>query len=170
MHAKSRKGGIILKKEKLSDRVFLRIMITSIIGILLCISSLSATTWAWFTASEDNVGNVISSGKLDLRITVTDSLGDEVSSTPLDKSSIYILAAGVYTVTLTVADTSTVTKGFSTVKAGGVTYKTGAANTGETNPISFTLSVGEDDTTVVFDTMWGLPAEPDVLDGGTLTI
>ncbi len=38
-------------KEKLSDKAFARLALTSIISILICISCLSATTYAWFTGS-----------------------------------------------------------------------------------------------------------------------
>ena len=37
--------------EKLSDKAFARLAITSILGILVCIVCLCSTTYAWFTGS-----------------------------------------------------------------------------------------------------------------------
>ena len=43
--------------EKLTDKAFLRLIITSAIGILICLVCLCSTTWAWFSSDvtfEDN--------------------------------------------------------------------------------------------------------------------
>ena len=37
--------------EKLSDKAFARLVLTSILGILVCIICLCSTTYAWFTGS-----------------------------------------------------------------------------------------------------------------------
>ncbi len=37
--------------RKLSDKVFARLALTSILGILVCIICLCSTTYAWFTGS-----------------------------------------------------------------------------------------------------------------------
>ena len=37
--------------EKLSDKAFARLFLTSILGILVCIICLCSTTYAWFTGS-----------------------------------------------------------------------------------------------------------------------
>lgn len=37
--------------EKLSDKAFARLALTSILGILVCIICLCPTTYAWFTGS-----------------------------------------------------------------------------------------------------------------------
>jgi len=38
-------------KEKLSDKAFARLSVTSILGILVCIICLCSTTYAWFSGS-----------------------------------------------------------------------------------------------------------------------
>ena len=43
--------------EKLSDKAFARIALTSILGILVCIICLCSTTYAWFTGSVQVKGN-----------------------------------------------------------------------------------------------------------------
>ena len=37
--------------EKLSDKAFARLVLTSILGILVCIICLCSTTYAWFSGS-----------------------------------------------------------------------------------------------------------------------
>ena len=43
--------------EKLSDKAFARLALTSILGILVCIICLCSTTYAWFTGSVRVKGN-----------------------------------------------------------------------------------------------------------------
>lgn len=45
--------------EKVTEQVFHRVLISSICSILLCMTCLAGTTWAWFTVSIENTGNVI---------------------------------------------------------------------------------------------------------------
>lgn len=45
--------------EKVTEKVFGRVLVSSICSILLCIACLGGTTWAWFTVSIENTGNVI---------------------------------------------------------------------------------------------------------------
>ena len=45
--------------EKLSDKAFARLALTSILGILVCIICLCSTTYAWFTGSVPNDNNKI---------------------------------------------------------------------------------------------------------------
>lgn len=140
-------------------------------SILLCITSLCSVTWAWFTAGEESTGNVISSGKFELEVTVLNSLGEEITPTLTDGGkTVFTLDADTYSVTLTITDGATVKKGFATVSAGENSYKTASVNIDGANPLPFLLDVGRDNTTVTFLSTWGLPAEPDVNKNGTLTI
>ena len=45
--------------KKVTDQYLRHVLVTSICGILLCMSCLAGTTWAWFTVSIENTGNVI---------------------------------------------------------------------------------------------------------------
>lgn len=45
--------------EKLTEKVFGRVLVSSICSILLCMTCLAGTTWAWFAVSIENQGNVI---------------------------------------------------------------------------------------------------------------
>ena len=48
--------------EKITEQVFCRVLISSICSMLLCMACLAGTTWAWFTVSIENTGNVIEIG------------------------------------------------------------------------------------------------------------
>ena len=61
--------------KKLTDKVFSRLMFTSIFGILLCAVCLCSATYAWFTQSISHSGNTIqSAGECLLAVTVDDGV------------------------------------------------------------------------------------------------
>jgi len=45
--------------QKVTERHLYRVLISSVCSILLCMASLAGTTWAYFTVSVENEGNVI---------------------------------------------------------------------------------------------------------------
>ena len=45
--------------KKVTEKAFARVLVSSICSILLCMACLAGTTWAWFTVSIENMGNVI---------------------------------------------------------------------------------------------------------------
>ena len=47
------------EKKKITEKNLHQVMAVSICGILLCMSCLAGTTWAWFKDSVDNTNNVI---------------------------------------------------------------------------------------------------------------
>lgn len=49
--------------QKVTEKHLRRVLISSICSILLCMTCLVSTTWAWFTVSIENTGNVIQIGK-----------------------------------------------------------------------------------------------------------
>ena len=55
--------------QKVTEKHFFRICIASVCGILLCLSCLVGTTWAWFTVSVENTGNEIWIGEPRLQVT-----------------------------------------------------------------------------------------------------
>ena len=60
----------IPKYEKVSDKSFSRILLSSIFGAFICVFCLSGLTWAWFTSSVSSNANTISAAKFDVVITV----------------------------------------------------------------------------------------------------
>ena len=86
----------------LTDKAFSRFLITSVLGILICITCLCSATWAWFSADTSSGSNTLSSGKFDLDISLTDPNGAPV---PLFEQE-----SGVFTCTLEGAVAYTVTR------------------------------------------------------------
>ena len=160
------------KTDKLTDKAFSRLMLTSVLGILLCITCLCSATWAWFSTDVASDQNTLSAGNFDLVVSVQ----EQASATPVpvldaaDGSYSCSLAAGCYSVCISISQDTTVSKGYCMITVNGVPYKTAPLIAGEVESISFTLDVQDAQIGVFFDPSWGLPAHYDVEDGGTLVI
>lgn len=146
--------------DKLTDKAFSRMMLTSVLGILVCLVCLCSATWAWFTADVSNNSNTIGTGQFDLEVSVNDVRLERSS----DRANVYTFKkAGSYTVTLKMTEDTTVTKGYCIITANGKPYKTASINNVDgTNPFKFTLDVKEDGMTVEFTSAWGIPIPEDV--------
>ena len=48
--------------KKITEKCLYRVLISYVCSILLCMSCLAGTTWAWFTVDVENTGNVIEIG------------------------------------------------------------------------------------------------------------
>ena len=59
--------------EKVTEKALRRVLLSSICGILLCMTCLVGTTWAWFTVSIENTGNVIEIGTPEVNLAVNGS-------------------------------------------------------------------------------------------------
>lgn len=158
--------------DKLTDKAFSRLMLTSVLGILVCIMCLCSATWAWFSTDISSDSNTLGTGNFGLNVAITDANGTTVTISERDDgTSVCTLGeAGQYTVTLTMTEDTTVTKGFCTIKADGGSYQSASINIEGTNPFVFTLDAAKDGMTVTFSPSWGLPASADVEYGGTLVI
>ena len=56
--------------QKVTEKHLRRVLISSICSILLCMTCLVSTTWAWFAVSIENTGNVIQIGTPEVKLTV----------------------------------------------------------------------------------------------------
>ena len=66
--------------KRITEKYLYKVLISSICSILLCMGCLAGTTWAWFTVSIENEGNVIAvASNPEVVITVND-VGFESSS------------------------------------------------------------------------------------------
>ena len=163
--------------EKLTDKAFSRAMISSVLGILVCIACLCSATWAWFSTGISNDSNTVGSGNFGLIVTVTDELGADVPVTvTADGVSVCSLEGGkTYKVILKMTADTTVSKGFCSITSSAnptVTLQSGSVNVDKnTNPFEFTLTVGGTGArTVKFDPAWGYPANAKVEHLGTLAL
>lgn len=151
----------IPKHEKVSDKSFTQILLSSVFGILLCGICLAGLTWAWFSSNVTSVANNITAAKF----TVSTSVLEEGNDTPLSQSEEdgrYIfngLTAGKkYTVTVTADESATATTGFCTVKLGSDTYHTiqlfPAGGDGKPQSLEFTVTAS-DDSLLAITPQWG---------------
>ena len=101
------------KDGKISDKMMTFNIVACIVGMLLCLSSLSAVTWAWFADSIISPVNQVQTGEYRLAVKITDSdTGNEISP---DSNGMYQLTADViYDVEL--AATGSVSTGYGAIR------------------------------------------------------
>ena len=170
--------------EKLTEKAFSRLWITSIAGIVLCIACLCSTTWAWFSAGQAAEGNIVQSGRFDLDISITEESStlekaiEEPNTAAIEITDLSngkmscTLPKGKYTVVLKKTQDTTASRGFCsmTVKGKDQVYHTDSVSADGAEPFTFTLDVREQEITMLFSPVWGIPAEVNVKPGETLQI
>lgn len=102
------------KYEKVSDKAFLRMMLSSVFGILLCGICLAGLTWAWFTSSITSTANTITAADFSVKISIN-------GSEALSDSGVYNLSGNS---TVTVKAVGSATTGYCKVEFGGKVYYT----------------------------------------------
>ena len=104
------------KYEKVSDKAFLRIMLSSIFGILICGICLAGLTWAWFTSSISSTANTITAAKFTVNISVIEK-ETNTPLTPTEENGAYIYALDTgKTYTVTVKASGSATTGYCKVE------------------------------------------------------
>lgn len=155
------------KYEKVSDKAFLRIMLSSVFGILLCGICLAGLTWAWFTSSISSAANTITAAKFMVNISVIEKVTN-TPLTPIEENGGYkyvgLTAGKNYTVTVTADESATATTGYCTVELGSNTYHTiqlyPAGGEGKPQSVEFSVSVS-DGSHLAITPQWGTYAKPD---------
>ena len=143
-------------RDKLTEKMFARLMLTSILSILLCAVCLCTTTYAWFSESVSGDHNVIKAGNCLLTVSVCKD-GQEVISTSVDDTNgkALELAEGEYIVTLTLPKESA--SGYLMFTAGGRNYYSDClkGNNANDQTLTFTLKVIVPQTVLV-TARWGM--------------
>ena len=80
--------------EKVTEKAFLRVLISSVCSMLLCMGCLFGTTWAWFTLEINNPQNEIQIAKVDFAELTLTKGGNEISKNA--NTGAYDLTAGTY--------------------------------------------------------------------------
>lgn len=78
--------------EKVTEKALRRVLISSICSILLCMTCLAGSTWAWFAESVENKEIVIKIAKAERSVSV--KLADDDSEVALSKEGNYDLKQG----------------------------------------------------------------------------
>ena len=158
--------------EKLSEKVFLRLIATSIFGVVMCMVCLCSTTWAWFSDSAPSNENEIKTAtECLISIEVVPEGSDAVIDVSGTEDTLGVaLAAGNYTVTMSLPKDSA--SGYYVIGVGANTYLTDyIVHHDEETPKTktFTLTLGTD-SEVVFTPRWGIYSdESDVTNGVLLS-
>lgn len=148
--------------DRLSDKTFTRLIVSSVLAILACLVCLCSTTWAWFTDSVSYQGTIKTAEQCLLSVSVYE--GD----TALDnvESGVTLKKDVVYTVKLSLPKDSG--SGYCELHANGNKYRSDYLlrhENEQAETLAFTLTVSED-REVTFSVRWGIYAgESDVVNG-----
>jgi hypothetical protein len=161
--------------EKVTEKALRRVLVSSVCGMLLCMSCLVSTTWAWFAVSVENPGNEIAVAKVTHEVTVS-AAGVPVASS--DGS--YALSKGEYSVEAQIHNDATDTDAFGhrsapvylvmTVVGKGepesyyIEIKSGSGT------ITQEISIADAPVRISFSVSWVQPAQADPVGDGVLTI
>ena len=151
----------------LTDKAFSRLVITSILAIFICIACLCSSTFAWFTKSNESVGNEIKSADgCELSIVVT----KDAAVLQNIENGVELSAGEEYVVTLSLpAGTSS---GYCMITVDDDPYYSEYILRHEegTKTISFKV-ISQTTQTVKFTSRWGIfTRDCDVANNGTLII
>ena len=183
--------------DKLTDKAFMRLIVTSFAAIILCLACLGSTTWALFSDVFPSEKNEIRSAEkclLTVSIASAENGGASTASTDstetgdetviLDKvneGKSLDLASGTYTVTMTLPKSSA--SGYLVISCGEQKYYTDFLERHENDvpsTLTFTLKVDAGDPVapateatlaIEFVPRWGIYAgDTHVKNGGTLEV
>lgn len=88
--------------EKVTEKAFLRVLISSVCSMLLCMGCLFGTTWAWFTLEINNPENEIQIAKVEIAELTLTKGGNEISKNA--NTGAYDLTAGTYSLKMRVTN------------------------------------------------------------------
>ena len=140
------------KKELNADKIFSINLFTCVLGIVLCLSSLTAATWAWFSDGITSGSNKIEAASYELVV----SIDKEVLVSVGDHKFEYTAPAEGKTIVVKLTATGTASSGYSVVVRSSNSekkYYTQQVKP-ETSGISFTLQLSANET-VTFEQRWG---------------
>ena len=85
--------------KKVTEKMFAKVLVSSICSILLCMACLVGTTWAWFSVSVENTGNEIQIATVTAVVKVLQG-ENEISKS----NGSYTLQSGTYDVEITLTN------------------------------------------------------------------
>ena len=151
-----------VNQDKVTDKALSRLILTSVLGILLCLACLCSITWAWFSKGITSGNTKIETAECTLTVTATDG---STAVTGVD-------GIGVGE-TATVAMGANSASGYCVLSADGTSYYTDYMVGGKdvAQSLTFTLVVTAK-ISVTFLPHWGIysTATASVGNNGTLTL
>ncbi len=150
------------KKESLSHRDFIRMLLISGLAILLSMTCLVSASWAWFSESLSTSPDTLTAASYELAVEIDDVARAEKSVE---------LAEGRYEISLTPGGTATRGYCVVTVALEGVGEASSSTVTIPQSGGAFTFTlVLEAPASVTFRASWGIPAASGIARGGRLTV
>lgn len=167
-------GNSAAKSEKMTDKTFMKFIVTAISAILVCATGLVSTTWAWYTSTLSSADNKINSATFEIELSIVNTetgVSVEVVDSTVDY---YSLEKGTYTVTVNRTADSTATAGYAIITdlSNDTNKHYTAALTSSLTSLTFTIEAKRDTAiTVGVKSNWGSPAADELLSNGkTLTL
>lgn len=162
-----------VNQDKVTDKALSRLILTSVLGILLCLACLCSITWAWFSKGITSGNTKIETAECTLTVTATDGstalLGE--NGIGIGETATVTLESGSYQVTVAMGINSA--SGYCVLSADGVDYYTDYMVGGKNVPQSLTFTLVVTETiAVTFLPHWGIYSTmtASVGNGGTLTL
>ena len=137
--------------EKVTEKIFLRAMISSVLGIILCTVCLAGMTWAWFSDSVTSHSSNITSASFSVKVTV--NKGTDNTEIHLTDGE-YILEQSSEKYKVTLKATGSASTVYCKVNINGVIY-TARLNPNSNNaPFIFEIDCSAKSATVTFTPTW----------------
>lgn len=157
--------------KRVTEKVFSRVLLSSVCSILLCMACLVGTTWAWFTADIENTGNIIQIATVTADVVIKQ--GDNEIAKSDDGS--YRLDTDTYTIHIKLDNNATDSKSPVYVLISMVQEDRSAkyyyvAFENRQNEISRELNVRNSSAVVTFSLSWVRPTSAELIDGGETVI
>jgi len=162
-----------VNQDKVTDKALSRLILTSVLGILLCLACLCSITWAWFSKGITSGNTKIETAECTLTVTATDgsTAVTGVDGIGVGETATVELEAGSYQVTVAMGANSA--SGYCVLSADGTSYYTDYMVGGKdvAQSLTFTLVVTAN-TSVTFLPHWGIYSTEtaSVGNNGTLTL
>lgn len=149
-----------VKEEKIVKRISVQTIFISMFGFLICLCALCSTTWAWLNDNTHSGNNVIELGFFELIIFVDET---EV------KDNSVTIGSGLHTISLNVSNNATASRGFCRITINDKVYVTDLIETGS-GEFVFSIDLKLESAEIKFETVWGIPSEPNIKNGNTYEI
>lgn len=157
--------------KKVTEKMFGRVLISSICSILLCMACLVGTTWAWFSVSVENIGNEIQIATVTADVTVKQ--GD--TEIPKSDDGSYKLNAGTYDVGIELINDATEKKApiyvLVTINKSDDSAEYYCIEIlGTQGTTNLQLGISSDSSVVTFSVSWIMPASVTLINDETAVI
>ena len=115
------KNRYIAEKEKSADAGIKRMMLTSVLGMLICVVCLAGTTWAWFTATQNAMVADSMVASFDVQVKIGDAVKENVEG---NETGTYIIDTNKC-ITVTLYAVGNAKGGYCKITVDGEDYYTG---------------------------------------------